>query len=74
MRTIGGSLGAQVAATIVASHEAPGTAVPAEAGFTIAFAVSAGAMVLAAAAALALPRRPARETQAADLAPEPSRA
>ena len=74
MRTIGGSLGAQVAATIVASHEAPGTAVPAESGFTIAFAVSAGAMVLAAAAALALPRRPARETQAADLAPEPSRA
>lgn len=55
MRTIGGSLGAQIAATIVVSAHAAGTSVPAESGYTTAFALSAIAMGLAALAALAGP-------------------
>jgi EmrB/QacA subfamily drug resistance transporter len=49
MRTIGGSLGTQLAATVIA-------AVPGEDGYTAAFAMAAGAMVLATLAALAYPR------------------
>jgi EmrB/QacA subfamily drug resistance transporter len=57
MRTIGGTLGAQIAATIVASNQIAGTTIPAEAGYTTAFVVSAAAMGAAAAAALAGPGR-----------------
>jgi EmrB/QacA subfamily drug resistance transporter len=53
MRTVGGTFGAQVAATIVTSSQAAG--VPAESGYTTAFALSAAAMVLAALLALAGP-------------------
>lgn len=49
MRTIGGTFGAQVAATIV-------TATPGEAGYTTAFVLSAAAMVVAALVAAAAPR------------------
>lgn len=49
MRTIGGSLGTQSAAAVVA-------AVPGENGYTVAFAMSAVAMVVATIAALAYPR------------------
>ena len=41
MRTIGGSLGGQITATVVAGHVIAGTALPAESGFTIAFVISA---------------------------------
>jgi EmrB/QacA subfamily drug resistance transporter len=57
MRTIGGSLGAQIAASIVATHLIAGTTLPAESGFTLAFVLSAAVLVLACLAALAIPRR-----------------
>ena len=41
MRTIGGSLGAQIAASIVATHLITGSTLPAESGFEIAFVLSA---------------------------------
>jgi EmrB/QacA subfamily drug resistance transporter len=56
MRTIGGSLGGQIAASIVATHLIAGSELPSEAGFTEAFALSAGALVVAFLAALAIPR------------------
>jgi EmrB/QacA subfamily drug resistance transporter len=57
MRTIGGSLGAQIAASIVATHIVVRTHLPDEAGFTEAFVLSAVVLVLACLAALAIPRR-----------------
>lgn len=57
MRTIGGSLGGQIAATIVAAHIVLATGLPAESGFTAAFALSAAAMGFAFLAALAIPKR-----------------
>ena len=56
MRTIGGALGGQVAASIVAGHVIAGGA-PAESGYTIAFAISAVGVGLAVLAALAIPGR-----------------
>jgi EmrB/QacA subfamily drug resistance transporter len=56
MRTVGGSLGGQLAASIVAGHVVAGTVVPAESGFTEAFAMSAVGLALAFVAALAIPR------------------
>jgi EmrB/QacA subfamily drug resistance transporter len=58
MRTIGGSLGGQIAASIVAGHLIAGTQLPAESGFTEAFTISAVVVLIAFAAALAIPRRP----------------
>lgn len=57
MRTIGGSLGGQIAAAIVAAHVVAATGLPEESGFELAFALSAGGMLLAFATALAIPRR-----------------
>jgi EmrB/QacA subfamily drug resistance transporter len=65
MRTIGGTLGAQIASTIVTSHLIAGTRIPAESGYTTAFALSAVAMGVATVAALAVPGRLRRA------APEP---
>jgi EmrB/QacA subfamily drug resistance transporter len=56
MRTIGGALGAQIAASIVSAHVAA-NGLPQERGFTEAFAASAGALVLALAAGILIPRR-----------------
>jgi len=56
MRTIGGALGGQIAASIVAGHVTSGSRFPAESGFTQAFVVSAVAVMIAFAAALAIPR------------------
>jgi MFS family permease len=47
-RTVGGALGTQVAATIVAAETVAGTGLPAESGYTITFGVCAGAVALAA--------------------------
>jgi EmrB/QacA subfamily drug resistance transporter len=55
MRTIGGSLGGQISATILAGHIARGH--PSSTGFTIAFAVSSGVVLLAFCSALAIPGR-----------------
>ncbi|GAA4167906.1 MFS transporter [Gryllotalpicola koreensis] len=52
VRTIGGAIGAQVAAAIVTARLLDGTPYPDPAGYPIAFAVSAAALVLAALAAL----------------------
>ncbi|WP_405145570.1 MFS transporter [Sphaerisporangium sp. NBC_01403] len=56
MRTVGGAIGAQIAATVVASDHLPGTSTPAESGYTAAFVMSAIAMGLATLVALAAPR------------------
>jgi len=57
MRTIGGSLGGQIAASIVAGHVIAGTGLPAESGFTTAFALSAVGVAGAFLFALAIPGR-----------------
>jgi EmrB/QacA subfamily drug resistance transporter len=59
MRSVGGALGAQIAASIVGAHIGA-AGLPAESGFVAAFLVSAGALLLAFAAALLIPRRAAR--------------
>ncbi|MEX2413528.1 MAG: MFS transporter, partial [Thermoleophilaceae bacterium] len=56
MRMIGGSLGAQIAASVVGAHVVAGSALPAESGYTGAFAILALALVLAFVVALAGPR------------------
>ena len=56
MRTIGAALGAQVAATIISSNTLAGTSVPAELGFTIAFAIGAIAVGAALVPTLVLTR------------------
>jgi EmrB/QacA subfamily drug resistance transporter len=56
MRTIGGALGAQVAASVVGAHVAL-NGLPSESGFVEAFAISAGALALAFAVGLLIPRR-----------------
>jgi EmrB/QacA subfamily drug resistance transporter len=55
MRTIGGSLGGQISATILAAHIRAGH--PTSTAFTIAFAVSAVAILVAFCSALAIPGR-----------------
>ena len=46
MRTVGAALGSQVAAAIISANTIPGTEIPAESGFTLAFTISAvGALV-----------------------------
>lgn len=55
VRTLGGSIGAQVASALVAANLIGGTSIPAERGYMIAFVVSAVAMVVAGLVALAGP-------------------
>jgi EmrB/QacA subfamily drug resistance transporter len=57
MRTIGGSIGGQVTAAVVAAHISA-AGLPQESGFTLAFVVSAAALVIAFLSALAVPGRP----------------
>jgi hypothetical protein len=57
MRTIGGSIGGQVTAAVVAANISA-AGLPQESGFTLAFVVSAGALVIAFLSALAVPGRP----------------
>jgi hypothetical protein len=52
VRTVGGVIGAQVGAVLLAAHHAPRTSIPTEAGFVDAFWVGAAGALLAAAAAL----------------------
>ncbi len=72
IRTIGGSIGSAVMASIVTSQLAP-SGLPKESGYTTGFAAMAGGLVLAALAALLLPsarrlRRPADELDHAEMA------
>jgi len=59
MRTVGGALGGQITASIVAGHLIASSGLPAESGFTEAFAISTVAVLIAFGAALAIPRTPA---------------
>jgi EmrB/QacA subfamily drug resistance transporter len=72
IRTIGGSIGSAVMASIVTSH-LESTGLPQESGYTMGFAAMAAGLVLAALAALLIPsarrlRRPAAEPEHAELA------
>jgi MFS family permease len=67
IRTIGGSIGAAVMASIVTSQLEP-SGLPREAGYTTGFAVMAGCLLLAALAGLLMPS--ARRLRGADGGPE----
>jgi EmrB/QacA subfamily drug resistance transporter len=59
MRTIGAALGSQVAAAIISANTLPGTEVPLESGFTLAFTISAVGALVALLPTFLLGRRPA---------------
>ena len=65
MRTVGGSLGAQVSATIVSATVIAGTNIAAESGYTIAFFLSSAVMLLAFGATLLVPVRARVHTKVA---------
>jgi hypothetical protein len=64
MRSLGGSVGTQLGATVIAGTVVAG-ALPTEAGYTIAFFLAAGACGLATLASFAVPRRPTQVLQPA---------
>jgi EmrB/QacA subfamily drug resistance transporter len=72
MRTIGGSLGGQITASVVAAHTIGASGAPAEAGFTIAFVISAIGVGAAFCAALAIPARLPFAARPGPAAPQPS--
>jgi MFS family permease len=72
MRTIGGAIGAQVAAAVLASNTAAGAPVPLERGFTTAFALAAAAAVLALLPTLLLTARPGRRVPRRAALPDPA--
>jgi EmrB/QacA subfamily drug resistance transporter len=57
MRTVGGAFGAQIAAAVISANTAPGTLIPLDRGFTIAFATGACGAALALLPTLWLRRR-----------------
>ena len=67
MRTIGGSIGGSIAASIVAANLLGG--LPRESGFTLAFAISSVAVLVAFLAALAIPRFERNRAGAGALSP-----
>ena len=69
IRTIGGSIGSAVMASIVTSQLAP-TGLPKESGYTTGFAVMAGGLLLAAVAGLLIPAAAARRSAGASAEPE----
>jgi EmrB/QacA subfamily drug resistance transporter len=73
MRQIGGAIGAQVAAAIVSAHLILGGRFPAESGYTVAFAMSGVAAVIALLVTFAIParERPVAATAPAPAEPEP---
>jgi len=64
MRTLGGSVGGQAGASLIAGTVVA-SGLPAESGFTLAFAFAAGACLLAALASLIVPKGPSRSRTAA---------
>ena len=70
MRTLGGSVGSQIGADVIAGTVV-GHALPTEQGFTLAFMVAAAACGLAALASLAVPR-PGTSAPAGALVAEPA--
>jgi EmrB/QacA subfamily drug resistance transporter len=73
MRQIGGAIGAQVAAAIVSGHLILGGRFPAESGYTVAFAMSGVAAVIALLVTFAIParERPVPAPAPAPAEPEP---
>jgi hypothetical protein len=69
IRTIGGSIGSAVMASIVTSQLAP-SGLPKESGYTTGFAVMACGLLLAAAAGLLIPAAAARRSAGAVGEPE----
>jgi MFS family permease len=59
MRTIGGALGAQVAAAIISANTIAGTEIPLERGFTLAWTIGAAGALVALLPTFLLSRRPA---------------
>ena len=72
-RTVGGSFGAALAATILASHPIAGEVVPREAAYTATFALSAVGSLLAFVAALFGPTVARTARAAAASVSEPAR-
>jgi len=73
MRTIGAALGAQVAATIISANTLGGTSIPAEAGFTAAFAMGAIGTSLALVPTLVLTRAQTHAGTVGEAGLEPAR-
>jgi EmrB/QacA subfamily drug resistance transporter len=71
MRTVGGALGSQIAIAIVTAQTVAGTPLPAESGYTAAFALSAVGALLALAAVAAIPGGRARDEEVPVRAAEP---
>ena len=69
MRTVGAAIGAQVAAAVISAATPAGSLIPHEAGFTLAFALAAGAASLALIPALLLGRRERRQRLRLALSP-----
>jgi MFS family permease len=61
-RTVGGSLGAQIAATVLASNPGP-HGLPGEHGFTVSFAIGAIGLAASFLASLAIPGNPGKAAQ-----------
>jgi len=68
-RTVGGAFGTQIAGSVIAASVVVSGGAPHERGFTLAFAIITGLLVLGTLAALAIPRR-----RAPELALEPAAA
>jgi EmrB/QacA subfamily drug resistance transporter len=73
MRTIGGALGSQVSAAVVAAHVSAGSVVPAETGYSEAFALSAAAVMLSVGAAWLVPGRLRHRARHAGVTPAQAR-
>jgi hypothetical protein len=70
VRGVGGALGTQVIASLLASSVLAAIALPCESGLTLAFPIASALLVLSAAVALAIPGR--RAAAAREAAPEAS--
>ena len=70
IRTIGGSIGSQIAASIIAAGVAANGGLPKESGYVTSFALLGGAMVLAGVAAIAIPLRPITGRPTRDTEPD----
>jgi hypothetical protein len=58
MRSIGGVIGAQIGAALLAAITIRGTTIPAERGYVISFAIAAGAALVGAVLACLTPEPP----------------
>ena len=65
MRSIGGAIGGQITASVLAGSIVAASGLPTDDAFTFAFAISAGGLLLAVGAATMIPRRVAAAPAAA---------